>query len=185
MIYRQYDPEGYTLNLNKYHRAKTYNSGGFFENETDAYNYMWKNTMDKNGNVNSEQNALITENGVWVFPNAYNLRDESNNYLAVTVKSNALYVNGQRVLAWMHTHPELEATGAGGFSTGYDDRGGLNKYDLFLVIIEFDNNLGIAMGDFNQKTWTGQLPTPENFTRDNLLNGSLKLIASLIYAIGQ
>ena len=165
----------------KYSRPKVLTNGGFFANETDAYEYMWKNTMYKSGNVNSEQVAYITERGVWVCPNVYASNGSSPNLIKTTTTDKKTYINGVRVLAQLHTHPQLENTGFGGFSSNGDYGNSESIPYMYSMVMEFTNIVRIMY--YNRGT-DGYVEydisvLPKNMTTAALCSGAFKLIPYL------
>lgn len=82
----------------------------FFSNTTDAYNYMWKNSFDANGNPRVEISAWQISKGTIVMPYYKNFLAKSyNDYLPIETidgKKNVYYNNSWNVITGhIHTHP--------------------------------------------------------------------------------
>ena len=101
-------------------------SGGrLFENEGDAYRFMWNSSFDADGNVSNEVAAFLTTEGVLVLPTegrrtngeyARNSpRTSYNDFLPLGRKGGNLYVtfdgNRIQVLGQVHTHPNTQPFG--------------------------------------------------------------------------
>lgn len=151
-----------------------YTSNHVFDKESEGYTYMWQNTYNHNGTVNSEQIAYITEDGkVHVSTNAFNQDDMSFNMIKTTTKDDVLYANGSRVLATIHTHPNLQNSGDGLFSGGDKDCAALEP-SAFMIQMNYFNV--VQIGFHNTKTNQFELlDVPTNMTRENIMNGTVNL----------
>lgn len=159
----------------------------FFENEADAYTFMWENTENKYGRVNTEQIAYITEKGVWVSTNVFNTIGDSYNTIPKIIKGNKIYVYGQRVLAQIHTHPSF---GNPEFWT-YDAL--TTKHLLGAVGLSMagkgakENGIekGLVEGAYwppksKRFIWYTKNSLPVGTNRESLMNGTVKLIPNLL-----
>lgn len=155
-----------------------YTSNHFFENETDAYKYMWENTFNHNGTINTEQVAYITEKGVYVSSNVFAGQGESPNMIKTETKDDIMYINGVRVLAQIHTHPPLKSVGQGGLSGG-DRSNAKSLHGTYQIAMEFNDNVDVGYIDESGNFKYVVTDKPGNLTRDNLINGTFKMIPFL------
>jgi len=164
-------------------RTIKYATSRFFENEASAYEYMWKYTGMTYETINTEMIAYITESGVYVSANAFNSAGSAFNTYNLTKKNGSYYIYGKKVLAEIHTHPNINPAmnGANAGLSGADFKAAAHEGHLGLPVISMAWN-GLVEGVVykqNGNTFKMNIINLENVNTLDLISGKTSLINKL------
>ena len=154
--------------------------GKLYGNETEAYNFMWKNAI-KTG---KEHSGFILKNGIFVSDISGNTETSGgNDIFRYKVKNGILRVGGKShsIKGHLHTHQALDKLGGTNRHYGFTDEDRNFAYKLQKPIFAMGRNNNVYGYDYLR--YVGQTYSPflnmSGFSTSGLLSGKNSLIKYL------